>query len=64
MRISVDYSRCDGHGVCEGVADDLFELGDQDAVRIRIDPIPTHRHAAAEEAVKQCPKVALTITNE
>jgi ferredoxin len=64
MRISVDYTRCDGHGVCESIAPDLFELNDQDAVTVKVEPIPAEREAAAADAVGQCPKVALTIIDE
>ena len=27
-RISIDRSLCDGHGVCEALAPDVFELDD------------------------------------
>jgi ferredoxin len=64
MRISVDYTRCDGHGVCESIAEDLFEIGDDDAVRVKVNPIPAERRAAGADAVAQCPKVALAIIDE
>jgi ferredoxin-NADP reductase/ferredoxin len=36
-RIDVDASRCEGHGLCEGIAPDVFALHDEGAVEVLIE---------------------------
>ncbi|HXO52078.1 MAG TPA: ferredoxin, partial [Mycobacterium sp.] len=28
MRVEVDLDKCTGHGICESIADDVFEVQD------------------------------------
>ncbi|MBL4689442.1 MAG: cytochrome P450 [Nannocystaceae bacterium] len=60
FRIVVDDDLCQGHGVCEGEAAELFELVN-DRVRV-LDgtPDPTLR-AKAEAACEHCPQHALSL---
>lgn len=60
MRIIVDRDRCEGNAVCVGIAPDLFELDDDDYVVVTKDPIPADRVAAAEQAIAECPRAALS----
>jgi ferredoxin len=61
MRISVDYDKCSGHGMCEGIAEDVFEVTADGVVRILMDPMPEDRRKEMEEAVEMCPTGALSI---
>ena len=61
MRISVDYDKCSGHGMCEGIAEDVFEVTEDGVVRILMDPVPEDRRKEMEEAVEMCPTGALSI---
>lgn len=60
MRVEVDRDRCEGNAVCVGIAPDLFRLDDDDYVMVTRDPIPADREAAAEQAIAECPRAALT----
>ena len=61
MRIVLDESKCSSRGMCEGVAPDVFEVGDDGALHLlQISP-PDDRRAEMEEAVAACPTGALSI---
>ena len=63
MKIVVDYKRCEGHGMCEKAAPELFELDEAGELIAHYDgrEIPEHLRADAEEAVRLCPVAALAI---
>ena len=61
FRIVVDLDLCQGHGVCEGEAPDLFEVDKEMKVRV-LDEHPDDSHrTAAEMAVKYCPTHAIAL---
>lgn len=61
LEIVVDRELCEVNGLCVIAAPEVFEIGDDDVLRV-IDPQPT---AALQErielAVRRCPKGALTL---
>jgi ferredoxin len=61
MRISVDYDRCTGHGVCESIRDDVFEVGDDGMVHVLVEELTSDLRPQLEEAVAECPTQALRI---
>lgn len=62
MRIEVDSDRCEGHGLCEVAAPEVFELDDDALVRLRIEgDIPVALQDAAARAAGVCPVAALTV---
>lgn len=63
MRVVVDEVKCVGHGVCESLADDLFEVGDDGYTHLLVDEIPADRTEAAQNAVRSCPAQALSTTD-
>lgn len=61
FRVVADMDLCQGHGVCESEAPDLFEVdGDRKVVVLDDSPGDDQRRAA-ELAVKYCPTHALKI---
>lgn len=61
MRICVDTEKCTGHGMCEALAEDVFEVGDDGVVHLLdTDPAEDQR-AALQDAVDQCPTQALSL---
>ncbi len=64
MRIVVDPDLCQGHGVCESEAPQVFELGKAAQVRIIDDRPDESRRAGVEAAVRFCPTSALRIIEE
>ncbi|HET8558513.1 MAG TPA: ferredoxin [Gaiellaceae bacterium] len=57
-RISVDRSLCDGYGVCEAIAPDVFELGDDGLAVVRT---ALTDDEAVSEACASCPMGAITV---
>ncbi|WP_132992171.1 ferredoxin [Gordonia zhaorongruii] len=63
MRVVVDLDLCQGHGMCELEAPDVFEAG-RDRVEV-LDEHPDESHRAeCEAAVRYCPTQALKIIEE
>ncbi|AUX23278.1 hypothetical protein SOCEGT47_038010 [Sorangium cellulosum] len=65
MKIIVDANLCEGNGVCEGIAPELFRLdsGGQLHVHAASDPTAEQRDRAAR-AVRYCPKGALRLVED
>lgn len=61
MRINVDENSCAGHGVCESIADDVFEVGDDGVVTLLQGAQDPARRADVRAAVDRCPTRALTL---
>ncbi|MFC0430818.1 ferredoxin [Kutzneria buriramensis] len=61
MKISADYDRCEGHGLCAEQAPAIFELDDDAELVHHFDgsDIPPEQLAAARAAVTACPVAAL-----
>lgn len=64
MRVEVDRDLCESNAVCVGIAPDVFDLGDDDLVVVRVDEVAQDRQADVREAVAMCPKIALTLRED
>jgi sterol 14-demethylase len=63
-RVVVDRDLCQGHGVCESEAPDVFSVS-KDAVLTVLDETPGDaQRKAVDAAVKYCPTHALTIVED
>ena len=61
LKITVDADLCQGHGVCESEAPEVFRVGDDRQVEL-LDPAPPDdQRTAVEAAVKYCPTHALSL---
>ncbi|MDT5053691.1 MAG: ferredoxin [Mycobacterium sp.] len=63
MRVEVDLDKCTGHGICESIADDVFEVQDDGTVLIRENERPDADHERMQQAVTQCPAAALRLSD-
>lgn len=61
IRIVVDRDLCQGHGVCESEAPELFEVDPERKVRVLDEHPDESRRRQLELAVKYCPTHALSI---
>ncbi len=59
LRIELDVERCSSLGMCESVAPEVFEVGDDGALVIHDLTPPEDRRALMEEACAACPTGAL-----
>ncbi|HWC82998.1 MAG TPA: ferredoxin [Pseudonocardiaceae bacterium] len=61
MRVEADRVLCDGLGICETMAPDFFEVGDDGTV-VLLEAEPGERHRAdVTAAVDACPMLALKL---
>jgi NADH:ubiquinone oxidoreductase subunit F (NADH-binding)/ferredoxin len=58
-KLTVDWSRCDGHGVCALVVPDLLRLDGDGFPIISNTPVPEWLEEDARQAVAMCPALAL-----
>lgn len=63
MKISVDYDRCEGLGMCEAMASDYFELDDDEQMHVLDENPPESDRAHVHAAVQACPVLALTLAD-
>ena len=64
MRIVVDRDLCQGHGVCESEAPDVFAVPRNGQVDVRDESPPEEQRAKVAMAVKYCPTHALKIVED
>lgn len=62
VRIVVDRSRCSSIGICESIAPDVFEVGDDGALVLLVDDVAEVDEALAD-AVRTCPAMALSLVD-
>jgi ferredoxin len=63
MRVVIDELLCEGHALCQGIAPDIFQVGDDDMARVVMDDIPDSRRDDIANAVRSCPKQAISIAD-
>ena len=61
MKIVLDENKCSSLGMCESVAPDFFEVGDDGELNLLNATPPEDQRALMEEAVAACPTSALSI---
>jgi ferredoxin len=64
MRVLVDTDLCQGHGVCESEAPDVFVVGRDHQVEVLEPSPPDDQRGAVEAAVRFCPTHALSIADD
>lgn len=65
LRVKLDRTLCQGHGICYFVSDRLFRLSDQDGKsEVLLDPVPPDLAEAAGRAAEGCPERAIAIVDE
>ena len=60
-RVTVDESLCASTGMCESVAPQLFEIGDDGALHVLQPEVPADLVALARSAASSCPTRALKV---
>jgi ferredoxin len=61
MRVVVDYDLCESNAICMAVAPEVFEVDDDDDLNLLQEAPPEDLRPKVEEAVRRCPKQALSI---
>ena len=63
-RIAVDRDLCQGHGVCESEAPDVFSVSKAGELTVLDETPRDDRREAVDAAVKYCPTHALKIVED
>ena len=64
MRVIVDFNLCESNALCAGLAPAVFEVGEDDYLRI-LDETPSEdMRPEVEAAAAACPKQAIKIVDE
>ena len=64
MRVIVDKDLCESNGVCEGLAPSVFRINDDDELDILQDHPDESLRAKVQDAVRSCPKQALSLEED
>ena len=68
MRVVVDLDLCQGHGVCQSEAPEIFRVvdrpGDYARVEVILERPPEELRAPAESAARYCPNRVITIVED
>jgi ferredoxin len=60
MKVTVDDSRCAGHGVCVGLCPDVFALTDDGYAVAQESEVTGESEDSVREAIDTCPEHAIT----
>jgi ferredoxin len=61
MRVVVDFDLCESNALCMAAAPEVFEVRDDDFLYILDEHPPETLRSKVEEAVRRCPKQAISI---
>ncbi len=64
MRVIVDPVFCEGNGVCERTAPEVFRVGDDDQAGVLLERPGEALRAKLEAAVRGCPRRAIRLVEE
>ena len=63
FRVVVDFDQCESNALCMAAAPEVFEVRDDDFLYVLQEEPPDELRAKVEEAVRVCPKQAITIAD-
>lgn len=64
MRVEVDFGLCESNGVCMGIIPEVFHLGDDDMLTVLQPEITPENESRVRDAVRQCPRQAISINKK
>jgi ferredoxin len=63
FRVVVDFDKCESNALCMAAAPEVFEVRDDDFLYVLQEEPPDDLRAKCEEAVRVCPKQAISIVD-
>ncbi|MEZ0338842.1 ferredoxin [Mycobacterium sp. pV006] len=60
-KIVVDFGLCEANGVCMGIIPEVFDLDEQDYLHLLQEEVTPENEEQVQEAVRQCPRQAISI---
>jgi ferredoxin len=62
-KVVVDFDLCESNAICMGIDPTIFEVREDDFLYVLDEEPDDSRRANAEEAVRRCPKQAISIAD-
>lgn len=62
-QIKADYARCEGHGLCEQIAPEIYSVNDDGEVELLVAEVSDDLLAKAEAGARVCPVAALHVVS-
>jgi ferredoxin len=63
MRVTIDFDKCEGHGLCALAAPEIFWIDDEGFTQFVADP-PESERESVTAAVQECPARAIRLSVE
>ena len=64
MKVVVDYDLCEANAVCMRILPEVFQVDDQDSLNVLVENPPEAMRERLKEAVRLCPRQAITIAED
>lgn len=64
MKVVVDYDLCEANAVCMRILPEVFRVDDSDNLNILIEHPPESMREKLKEAVRLCPRQAISIVED
>jgi ferredoxin len=63
-KVVVDYELCEANAVCMKLAPEVFQVDAQDNLHVLLEQVPADLLDKVQNAVRRCPKRALSLVDE
>ncbi|QZT61366.1 ferredoxin [Mycolicibacterium austroafricanum] len=63
-KIEVDFGLCESNAVCMGIIPEVFQVDEQDYLHVLQEDVTPENEAQVNEAVRQCPRQAISIVEK
>jgi ferredoxin len=63
-KVVVDFDLCESNAICMGLVPEVFEVRDDDFLYVLQENPSDDLRAKVEQAVRQCPKQAISIADD
>lgn len=64
MKVVVDYDLCEANAVCMRILPEVFQVDDKDTLNVQIENPPEEMRGKLKEAVRLCPRQAISIAED
>ena len=64
MKIVIDYDLCEANAVCMDICPECFRVEEDDSLTVLIESPPENLRSKVEEAVRLCPRQAISLAKE
>jgi len=64
VKVVVDFDLCESNALCMAAAPEVFEVRDDDFLYVLDEHPPEELRTKVEEAVRRCPKQAISIAED